>query len=142
MTEEEFVLGVDRLKLVQSERRAIEGLFKEEKGIASAMHKEVCKEEKAALKPFVEEYEESSKALGEAQNNYNNSPCGGPIVDGVKLLVNYDFTIIDSSKIPKMFWCIDEKKLKDMVKASKGDANIPGIETVITHKLSVSGKGE
>ena len=142
MNEEKFVAGVDRLKLVQSERSAIKDSYKEEKGIASAAHKAICKDEKGELKPFDLEYEESSKVLGEAYYEYQNSSDGGPVVDGVKLLRTYDFKIHKQDLVPKMFWMLDEKKIKETIKATGGDVSIAGIENIVTHKLSVSGKGE
>lgn len=48
-------------------------------------------------------------------------------VEGVSFVENWTFDITDKAKIPMEYMIPDEKKIRGVVKAMKGDTNIPGI---------------
>ena len=55
-------------------------------------------------------------------------PEGGPPkVAGLSKRDNWQFRVIDESKIPREYLCVDEKKLKKYAGAMKRDANVPGV---------------
>lgn len=49
-------------------------------------------------------------------------------LEGVSFVEVWTYTIDDTSKIPREYMIPDEKKIRDVVKAMKGDANIPGVK--------------
>lgn len=49
-------------------------------------------------------------------------------IDGVSFVENWTFVIDDTDKIPREYMVPDEKKIRQVVKALKGDADIPGIK--------------
>lgn len=53
-----------------------------------------------------------------------------PKVEGVSYVTVYDFEITDPSKIPDKYKIIDEKKIRQVVKALKEDAEIPGVRVI------------
>lgn len=49
-------------------------------------------------------------------------------VEGVSFVENWTFEIEDKAKIPLEYMIPDEKKIRGVVKAMKGDTNIPGVK--------------
>jgi hypothetical protein len=49
-------------------------------------------------------------------------------VEGVSFSENWGFDIVDEKLIPREFLLIDEKKIRQIVKALKGSTNIPGVQ--------------
>jgi len=141
MTEQEYETGVERMRLVASEKKEIAAFYKVPKAEAHAAHKKITGEEKTKLKFWEKEYDELAVSLGEALHVMRSSVDGEPFVEGVTLNTNWGFSVVDESAIPKMFWKLDESKIKATLKATKGDAGIKGIEVTETHKLSVKTEG-
>lgn len=48
-------------------------------------------------------------------------------LDGVSFVENWTYEVEDISKVPAEYMVLDEKKVRGIVKAMKGDTNIPGI---------------
>jgi hypothetical protein len=51
-----------------------------------------------------------------------------PKVAGISMTKQWKFRIVDESKIPRQYLCVDEQKIGAVVRAMKAAANIPGIE--------------
>lgn len=51
-------------------------------------------------------------------------------VDGIKKRTAYKFEIEDESLIPREYLCPDEKKIGAVVRATKGNLNIPGVKII------------
>jgi len=49
-------------------------------------------------------------------------------LEGVSFVEVWTYTIEETDKIPREYMIPDEKKIRDVVKAMKGDANIPGVK--------------
>lgn len=51
-----------------------------------------------------------------------------PKVEGVSFRDEWDFRIVDESRIPREYLIVDEKKIRAVVKAMRQGARIPGVE--------------
>lgn len=51
-----------------------------------------------------------------------------PKVEGVSFRTEFDFRIVDESRIPREYLAVDEKKIRGVVKALRQQARIPGVE--------------
>jgi acyl transferase domain-containing protein len=61
-----------------------------------------------------------------------------PKTEGVTFYENWTFEIEDESQIPREYMQVDEKKIRQYVKAMKGDAKIPGVKIWCEKKSRVS----
>ena len=69
------------------------------------------------------------------------TPVIAPVakVEGVSFREDWDFEIEDAALIPREYLVPDEKKIRAVVRASKGDIKIPGIKPVPKTITSVRG---
>jgi len=51
-----------------------------------------------------------------------------PKAQGISTRESWKFRVTDASAVPREYLCVDEKKIAAVVKLSKGDTQIPGIE--------------
>lgn len=55
-------------------------------------------------------------------------PPAAPKVSGVQTRTVWRFRVVDASKVPDKYKVVDEKKIGGVVRALKGDTEIPGVE--------------
>ncbi len=60
-----------------------------------------------------------------------------PKVEGVSTSMVWDFEIVDPAKVPDKYKTIDEKKIRGVVRALKGDADIEGVRVFQKPQVSV-----
>ena len=56
-------------------------------------------------------------------------PMAAPIeaTDGISYVDHWDFEILDPKQVPREYLVVDEKKVRGVVKATKGSVQIPGV---------------
>lgn len=59
-----------------------------------------------------------------------------PIVRGVSGRKTWDFEIVDATKIPREFLMVDEQKIRGVVRAMKGQTQIPGVRAFESESLA------
>lgn len=107
---------------------------------------EAAEKERARLAQRAERAEASGKADKAEALREQAMTTVAPVVaisqakaKGVSTRANWQFEVTDPSLIPREFLMVDEKKIGQVVKAMKGDTNIPGIRvwdagTVVARK--------
>lgn len=60
-----------------------------------------------------------------------------PKTEGISQRVNYKYEIVDINQVPREYMIPDEKKIAGVVRATRGEINIPGIRCYIESSLVV-----
>lgn len=63
-----------------------------------------------------------------------------PRVQGVKYVTTWRFRIVDETLIPRQFLSVDEKKIGGVVRAMRGEAQIPGVEVYEDRTIAAGGR--
>lgn len=59
-----------------------------------------------------------------------------PKAEGVSFVERWKFEVKDPSRVPRQYLMVDEKKIGQVVRALKGDANIPGVRVYAVRDVS------
>lgn len=141
------------LVLAKGKAKEISNFYLEPKSFAHNIHKEICQMEKddldvlktfetvakTAMSNYLLEQEEKVKELenSEEVTDIVKEDYEAPEVKGVSVSDVYSFEIEDESLIPREYLIPNEKMIKDMVKASNGSVEIPGVKVTKNKTISV-----
>jgi len=115
---------LDYDKKVAAERREQERLAREAaEAEQNRLLAEAAEAEKSGDTGKAEELMMHAESVPTAPVVANNAPKAS----GISKTVNWKFEITDANKVPREYLLIDEKKIGQVVRAMKGETNIPGV---------------
>lgn len=119
-----------------------------------APYLEAARKAESILKTAIAQYHdkkrlEEAKVLEAAAKSDSSSAraiidtaaLAAPSVSGVSFREAYDVVIVDPKLVPREYLIVDEKKIKAVVKASRGTIMIPGVRVTQTTQVAASKRG-
>jgi len=128
----------DPLYMVESKLKIMIGDYRMKKAEEAKRHQDIIRAQlEAKAMAEKEELAKEKAEFGDIEGAkiVSDSPVsvvpvfvdGAPKVKGVGFREDWDFTVEDMDIIPRQYLVVDEKKLRAVAKALKGDAKVPGV---------------
>ena len=148
LNNEGYEVTAEILKLAKGKAKEIKEFYTEPKKFAHEIHKEIVAMEKDDLQ-VLDKFEEvakdgMTKYLLMLETPELDEETGeitvvedAPKVQGVSVSDKYDFEIVDADLIPREYLIPNERMIRDMVKASNGEVDIPGVKIIKDKTISV-----
>ena len=129
-------------KLISSE-------FSVQKSLADKAHKTICGAEKSFLTPLIKTEERvkslmsSWKEFQDEEDLHNESLTSSvPVIEGIETREKWSCQVLEPLKIPREYLVVDEKRLNELARRTKGSVDIDGVRFNSTTTIVVRSKNE
>ena len=127
-----------RREAAEAEARASRARSEESRRRAQEEAERIRKEAEAEQQKILEAAAEKESKLVEEQKAAV-PPTPAPATKGISTRQDWDFEVMDAAAVPREYLVVDEVKVRQIVRAMKGETNIPGIrvfsKTVVTQRI-------
>jgi len=146
---EEYIASAAILLKTKQMAKLISSEFSVQKSLADKAHKTICGSEKSFLTPLIKT-EERVKSLMSSWKEYQDEEdlhneafiSSVPVVDGIETREKWSCDVFDPLKIPREYLVVDEKRLNELARRTKGSVEVDGVRFNSTTTIVVRSKNE
>ena len=149
VNKEEYKNGAELLFQTKKMAKVIADEFSPQKSLADKAHKAICTSEKKYLKPLltaeatIKSHMASWKEFQDEEDQNNDALVSSvPTIEGIETREKWFCEITEPLKVPREYLVVDEKRLNELARRTKGSVEVDGVRFNSTTTIVVRSKNE
>ena len=149
VNKEEYRNGAELLFQTKQMAKVIAEEFSPQKSLADKAHKAICTSEKKYLKPLltaeatIKSHMAGWKEFQDEEDQNNDALVSSvPTIEGIETREKWFCEITEPLKVPREYLVVDEKRLNELARRTKGSVEVDGVRFNSTTIIVARSKNE
>ena len=149
VNKDDYINSAEMLLQTKSMAKIISDEFSPQKSLADKAHKAICASERKYLKPLltaeatIKSRMSSWKEFQDEEDQNNEALISSvPKIEGIETREKWSCEVINLNEVPREYLVVDEKRLNELARRTKGSVEVNGIRFNSTTIIVARSKNE